>query len=153
MNSEIFLGRHVSLKIAAPAVNAWPPLFFLRENLSRTIDAAGQRLVGAGCVIVAAGGRPRGIGGQIQGQQHRRHRTAKSHQGNTGVRAAHRWGGDTHTAQSAQSSVICCFLTPKACPECESLNSSLYGLLPTWCLTRIIVRACLDLHFYASLHG
>lgn len=115
------------------------PHFCLRENLSRTVDAAGQRLVRAGCVIVAGGGRPQGIGGQIPGQQHRWHWTAKSHQGNTGVRAAHRWGGETHTAQSAQSSVICCFLTAKACPECESLNSSLYGLIPTWCFLRIDV--------------
>lgn len=37
----------------------------LRESLGRPIKAAGQRLVGGRCVRVAAGGRPRGIGGQI----------------------------------------------------------------------------------------
>lgn len=37
----------------------------LRESLGRPIEAAGQRLVGGRCVRVAAGGRPRGIGGQI----------------------------------------------------------------------------------------
>lgn len=37
----------------------------LRERLGGPIEAAGQRLVGGGCVRVAAGGRPRGIGGQI----------------------------------------------------------------------------------------
>lgn len=62
----------------------------LRENLSRPIQAAGQRLVGGGCVSVAGGRKPRGIGGQIQSQQHRWDRAAQSHQGNTGVRAAHR---------------------------------------------------------------
>lgn len=64
-----------------------PPL---RENLSRQIEAVGQRLVRGGCVRVAGGGRPWGSGGQIQGQQHRWDRAAQSHQGNTGVRAAHR---------------------------------------------------------------
>lgn len=39
----------------------------LRENHCGPIEAAGQRLVGGGCVIVAGGGRPRGIGGQVHG--------------------------------------------------------------------------------------
>lgn len=62
----------------------------LRENLSGPIEAAGRRLVGGGCVSVAGGGRPRGIGGQIQDQQHRWDGAARPHQGNAGVRAAHR---------------------------------------------------------------
>lgn len=61
-----------------------------RESLSGTIKAAGRRLVGGGCVRVAGGGGPPGIGGQIQDQQHRWDRAAEPHQGNAGVRAAHR---------------------------------------------------------------
>ncbi|KAI3377511.1 hypothetical protein L3Q82_008684, partial [Scortum barcoo] len=66
-----------------------------RENLCGPIEAAGQRLVGGGCVSVAGGGRPRGIGGQIHSQQHRRDGAAQSHQGNAGVRAAHSLMGIT----------------------------------------------------------
>ena len=62
----------------------------LRESLGAQIEAAGRRLVRGECVRVAGGGRPPGIGGQIPGQQHRRDGAAQSHQGNAGVRAAHR---------------------------------------------------------------
>lgn len=87
-----------------------PPL---RENLGRPIEAVGQRLVRGRCVRVADGGRPRGIGGQIQGQQHRRDRAAQSHQGNAGVRAAHRWGGQTsHTDQRVQCHFLSLSLSP-----------------------------------------
>lgn len=81
--------------------------FSRRENVSEQIEAAGWGLVWGGRVSVAGGGRPRGIGGEIQGQRHRWDRAAEPHQGNAGVRAAHRWGKWTSHFQRATSSVPC----------------------------------------------
>lgn len=113
-----------------------PPL---REDLSRPIKAVGQRLVRGGCVRVAGGGRPRGIGGQIQGQQHRWDRAAQSHQGNTGVRAAHRWGRHiTYWSASAMPlpHSLACF-----CLKCRNINPVLW-LLHAWSLIRMNVDVC-----------
>lgn len=123
---------------------------------SRPIEAAGQRLVGGGCVSVAGGGRPRRIGGQIQGQQHRWDRAAQSHQGNAGVRAAHRWGRQTsHTAQRVQ----CHFFSPsfshspnaRFCPKCKNVNPVLWYYTPGLLCERS--WTCMDLDFCTYLHG
>lgn len=101
---------HIWEILGCASVKDWPSHFPPRphrQDLSWQVQTAGQRLVRGGRVRVAGGRRPRGIGWQIQSQRHRRHRAAQSHQGNAGVRAAHRWGGRaSRTAQSVQGHMV-----------------------------------------------